>query len=56
MKRLFLFLFLLVSNNSRLEANIPNTEPSNYLTLINLFNEWRVFETPSSLNEAPAVF
>ena len=44
MKRLFLFLFLLVSNNSRVEANIPNTEPSNYLKLINLFNEWRVFE------------
>ena len=53
MKRLFLFLFLLVSNNSRVEANIPNIEPSNYRTLINLFNEWRVFEKPPTLNGAP---
>jgi hypothetical protein len=53
MDRLFLFLFLLVSNNTKVEANIPNIEPSNYRTLINLFNEWRVFETPPTLDGAP---
>ena len=52
MDRLFLFLFLLVSN-VRLEVVIPNIEPSNYQTLLNLFNEWRIFERPPILNGAP---
>ena len=52
MDRLFLFLFLLVSN-VRLEVVIPNIEPSNYQTLLDLFNEWRIFERPPILNGAP---
>lgn len=52
MDRLFLFLFLLVSN-TRLEVVIPNIEPSNYQALLNLFNEWRIFEKPPILNGAP---
>ncbi len=55
MNRLFSFLFLLELNNAKVESNIPNIEPSNYLTLINLFNEWRIFETPLLLNGVPAV-
>jgi hypothetical protein len=53
MKRLVLFIFLLSIKLARLEAEISTIEPSNYPTLVKLFNEWRLFETAPFKDGAP---
>ena len=46
------FLITILSNNT-ISFGQENSSKANYNTLVNLFEEWRTFETPPKLNGAP---
>ena len=50
---LFICFIITILSNNTISFGQENSSKGNYNTLVNLFEEWRTFETPPKLNGAP---
>ena len=53
MKRLLIIIYVLFMGTNQMYGQQNNNQPLEYQELVELFNDWRDFENPPRLNEAP---